>query len=205
MRTHRTARQRLSSAGPTDRLAVPVDRDRSVADRHAASSSKSEEGVHAGEIPQRGLVGPAIHRRGVRSGGKASMRVRPRIAGYSRVGRGRPRPAPRPPGGSRCRYAARPTAGSGRWTAPPWGCTWAGEADSRSVDGQRDQPQRQLGGAGRGGCHRDSRCRRARGRGGPSGRRRGGTSLDIALSGDVFPAAVGGKLRWPGWPPRPHR
>jgi hypothetical protein len=48
------------------------------------------------------------------------------------------------------------------------------------------------GGAGRGTSPRDSRCRRARGRAGPSGRRRGGTSPGWRARGRV-PTGGGGE------------
>ena len=130
--------------------------------------------------------------RGVRSCGNTSQRVRPRIAGYSsrwmRPTQSNARAA--------CLQSVQVRSSPHCWVRPldrsTWGLRvgWAG--GSRSVRPPARLTTTLARGAGRGTSPRDSRCRRARGRAGPSGRRRGGTSPGSRARGRV-PTGGGGE------------
>src|SRR5271157_6552688 len=97
-------------------------------------ASPGQEGVHSGEIPHRLLVGPPIPmprraelREHLPAGPTPDRRVLFSLDAADPV----QRPSRLFAVGAGC--AARPTAGSGRWTAPLWDCAWAGPGDSRSV------------------------------------------------------------------------
>ena len=121
------------------------------------------------------------------------MRVRPRIAGYSSRWMRQTQSSAR---------AACCAVGAGVQLAPLLGqavgplhlgiARGLARRDSRSVRPPARSATTPARRASRGACPRDSRCRPARGRAGPSGRRRGGTSPGSPRPGRV-PSGGGGE------------
>jgi len=194
--THRTAPPIPVEPMP-ERPLGSARRSRSFhCDRHAASSTPGLRRRPLGRDPTSPSRGPAdTHAAACGVAGTPPSGSAPGSQGTLLVGCGPPSPTPEPPVCSRCRCAARPTAGSGRWTAPLWDCAWAGPGGSRAV-----RPPSPIN-------HNASS-------GGQVAGRAPGIAVvdthavgqapadeDVAehrldrVHGDVFPPAVGGKLR----------